>query len=256
MDNNASSLNPIGELLHTSTKTTADNAGLLLGVWACCHLPTQILGFIVGMTSSLTSQEDVRAAMDVGDYAALAPLMVLGLLGFVLGTLAYAATVMFAARALRAQPITFPDLMIAAIKRMIPVGIASLLIGAACGLGVMFLVVPGIYLLVRFCLAISATCVDELGPVESLRRSWALTQGRFWDVAAFLAVLFCVGLAAAAALVVVGGILVAVGSLAGAPGRALTGMIANAAQFLISSWGAVCLTKFYLDLSERGSAQP
>jgi hypothetical protein len=64
-------------------------------------------------------------------------------------------------------------------------------------LGLVLLVVPGLYLFGRFYLAGAAVVVEGLGPVAALRRSWALTAGAAWTILLFLvlAVLFVVGAA-------------------------------------------------------------
>jgi hypothetical protein len=62
--------------------------------------------------------------------------------------------------------------------------------------GLFALIIPGIYLAVRLCLAVPATALEDLGPADALRRSFALTAGpQLWRVLGLmLLVLMATGL--------------------------------------------------------------
>ena len=81
--------------------------------------------------------------------------------------------------------------------------VAGLVTGAVVLLGVVVLVVPGVYLLVRLRLVVASVMLEDTGPLEALGRSLALTRSHFWTVLgvglAPLAVLLVVTLAAALA---------------------------------------------------------
>jgi hypothetical protein len=49
-------------------------------------------------------------------------------------------------------------------------------------LGLLLLVIPGIYVLVRLCLAEPIAVCEQLSGRDALRRSFELTQGRFWEI--------------------------------------------------------------------------
>jgi hypothetical protein len=65
-------------------------------------------------------------------------------------------------------------------------------LGIVCGL--VLPVVPGIILAVRWSIAVPVLLGEETGVIESLRRSWAETKGRFWPTLAASAVAFMPGL--------------------------------------------------------------
>lgn len=86
----------------------------------------------------------------------------------------------------------------------VPVLGALLLAACAVMLGMLALIVPGIYLSVRLYVAVPAVVVEGAGSVEALRRSWALTAERFWHVlgVVLLTALLVLGLSVAVDLVV------------------------------------------------------
>lgn len=77
-------------------------------------------------------------------------------------------------------------------------------------MGVMLLVLPGLYLLVRLLLTPSAVVVERLSGFAALKRSWNLTSGRFWHVTGAVALL---ALIAVGLPIVFGGIAGGVASL-------------------------------------------
>jgi hypothetical protein len=241
----------VGEVLSAGTTVTLDNAGVIIGIWAACHLPAQVLGFVVGMTTGLADKEAIKNAITNHDIGAIAALAAVGLLGLVLGMLGYATTILLAARAFRGQAIALGDLLVDGVGRMISVVFASLLVGVCIGFGTLLLIIPGLYLLFRLSMTVCATCAEGLDPLTAFRRSWSLTGGRFWDIASVLGALFVVGIGAAVALLAAGVVLRIVGSVAGAAGAGLAALVINLFQFVVSAWGTACMTKFYLELADR-----
>jgi hypothetical protein len=55
--------------------------------------------------------------------------------------------------------------------------------------GLFAFIVPGIYLAVRLSLAVPAAALEDLGPSDALRRSWALTGAAFWRVLGLMALI-------------------------------------------------------------------
>lgn len=67
--------------------------------------------------------------------------------------------------------------------RLLVAVVAIPVAGFVVGFGLLFFVVPGVYLWVRLYLVIPAVIVDGDGPVEAVRTSWRLTGGRVVPVA-------------------------------------------------------------------------
>jgi uncharacterized membrane protein len=86
--------------------------------------------------------------------------------------------------------------------------LASLLMGLTILGGLILLVIPGIFLMVRLSF-VRFPVIEGAGPIEAIKRSWALTRGHWWHLAGFLLVLLGIN--------VVGAILLLVGLLVSVP---------------------------------------
>jgi hypothetical protein len=64
--------------------------------------------------------------------------------------------------------------------------LAVLLITPVTSLGLLLLVVPGLYVFARMFLVGPAMVIESLGPVAALRRSWAMTAPSSWTILLFL----------------------------------------------------------------------
>lgn len=78
---------------------------------------------------------------------------------------------------LAGRPVSFWAMLSAGLGRLLPLAGAALLTGLAILGGTLLLVVPGIIVGCGMALAIPALVSERLGPVEAIRRSWALTRG-------------------------------------------------------------------------------
>lgn len=85
--------------------------------------------------------------------------------------------------------------------------LASLLMWLAIVGGLILLIIPGIVILIRLSFVRYAV-VDGMGPVEGLKRSWAMTRGHWWHIFGF--VLAMLGLNIVGAMLLLVGLLVTV----------------------------------------------
>jgi hypothetical protein len=138
----------------------------------------------------------------------------------------------------------------AALPKFVPVFLTSLLVQVLVSLGLVFLVVPGVFLAVMLLVSTVACILEDRSPVEALKRSRELTRGNRWQV---------LGLVLILALLVIGvGLLVAIPSaVAGiVPGiGALVGrVLASAAEGLLGVFVAIILTHAFLELRRLNEA--
>jgi hypothetical protein len=112
--------------------------------------------------------------------------------------------------------------------------------------GVIALIVPGIYLAVRWYVATQSVVAEELGPVEALRRSGELVRGQWWRV---LGISLAVGLLGAVA----GGVAaLPVGALAAVANSGALLVLGNViADSVILSFTALAATLLFFDLRAR-----
>jgi uncharacterized membrane protein len=78
--------------------------------------------------------------------------------------------------------------------------IASILCMIAYMIGFALLIIPGLIILVRLSFFGFFILEGEASPVHAIKRSWALTKGRFWQLFAFGIVLGLVNIAGALAI--------------------------------------------------------
>ncbi len=108
-------------------------------------------------------------------------------------------------------PGSTPRSALTAAFAALPVYVLALAISAfPTGLGLVLLVIPGLYLLARLFLVVPIVVVERLGPVATLQRSWLLTEGQGGAIMLFiaLAILFTLG-----AGLLAGGVGAALGSV-------------------------------------------
>jgi hypothetical protein len=88
--------------------------------------------------------------------------------------------------ALRSLPKLIATSLLGAIISFAPVGIVFGVVvasgSAAIGLLLIPLVFVALWLTVRFLLAGSVVVLEQIGPIAALRRSFALTKGRWWPI--------------------------------------------------------------------------
>jgi hypothetical protein len=138
----------------------------------------------------------------------------------------------------------------AAAMRLTPVAGAVALAGLGIGLGFVALIVPGIYLWVRWFLSAQAVVAEQLGPVQGLRRSSQLVEGHWWRIFAVVIVITLVGLGLAAVVAVP---LEAGGYAAGSGLLVLLGQIA--ADAISLSFGALAGSLLFFDARVRKQRQ-
>lgn len=124
--------------------------------------------------------------------------------------------------------------------------------GLAVALGFLALIVPGIWLIVGFSVAVPVLLIERTGPVAALRRSLGLVAGRWWATAGVLLLgQLLVGLVGALLQGIVMSIPASLSDgqhAAGALGMALGGTIATA---FTAPCSAAIVTLLYMDLRVR-----
>jgi hypothetical protein len=121
--------------------------------------------------------------------------------------------------------------------------VVSLITGVAIGIGLIFLVIPGIFLAVALVFTQLAVVVEEAGVVGALKRSWSLTKGNRIR-------LFALGLIVA----IVSGILSALFGLLGVVSPAVGNLVSAAITGVMSLFGLAVLVSAYQQITDSESA--
>lgn len=188
----------VGELLSTAVQLFAGHAGLFLSVTLLVVAP--IVVFVDGVWGgALRDGPDYSPSTAAGATSGLLtafalPSLVTALHAVIVRDLGSRGNVPTAGQALRAAAPRFPAALGAVVLSSL--GIA---------LGLLLLVVPGVWLAVRWYFGAQAAVLDQTSPGASLARSAQLVKGRWWETFGALllsAVVF--GLAGAFAVAVAG----------------------------------------------------
>ncbi len=119
----------------------------------------------------------VGAGMDPESPEAVGLTVLGGVLGQVVGTYFQVGQIRMFLQAARGETPEFAVLFTGG-NRFIPVFIASLVGGIGVALGLVLLIVPGVILAIGWYFAPYLIVEQNLSPIESLKRSWALCDGQ------------------------------------------------------------------------------
>ena len=112
---------------------------------------------------------------------------------------------------LHGRPARTADVLQVGLSKFGGVWVTAFLVGLATVVGLLFLIVPGLIMMIRYWVAIPAQVIESPGATASLRRSEELTAGNRWAIFALALILgvgvFVVTLLAVGALGVVLGML-------------------------------------------------
>ncbi len=103
-----------------------------------------------------------------------------------------------------------------AMRRAAPRALAAagafFLVGLAVGVGLLALLIPGIYLMSRMYTTLTATVLEQVGPGKAVSRTWARTRGRAGHVLATLGLMFLLYVVCFIGITLVAGVASAAGS--------------------------------------------
>ncbi len=140
---------------------------------------------------------------------------------------------------MRGRPAHFGEAIGRGFARFFPIlGLAICTTLAVMG-GLLLLLVPGIMFALMFYVSLPALVVERLGPIQSMKRSAALTKGHRWKV---LGIVLLVALLSA----IGAGVVSAVLGVVGGPTVAIVGRFLW--QAIMGAFGAVVVAVIYHDL--------
>jgi hypothetical protein len=104
------------------------------------------------------------------------------ILGFILQLLAQGFVLHAAFQDMLNRHVRAGESLAVALARFFPILGVGFCVGFAGGFGLLLLIVPGIIWFVMWSVTVPACVVERLGPIESMRRSTALTKGHRWKI--------------------------------------------------------------------------
>ena len=223
------------------------NAGKLIVIVAVVVIPLSFIShFLTGVVFAATK---TTVQGPLGSYTTVAPrsfatviaVWLTGLLiTIIISAIMQAALMRGAALATLGEAVDVEASYKWGLGKLGSVILISILVCIMVGIGFILLIIPGVFLLTRFFVAIPALVVENHQGAEAISRSWNLTKGHFWHV---LGTIVVAGLITG----VVGGI---IGAFAGSSWF-LGWVFGSIAQILVAPFSALVSIVLYLDLCAR-----
>ncbi len=176
----------IGPVLSRSLTCLKDNFGAFFAIAALMKVISVLLTFLFGIHDQIMTPEALNAASGgpVAIYAkvlvaAIAPTMLA--LGMIcIGTVAY----------LQGNPTTVGDCIRSGLRRAVPLILLGLLSTIGGSIGLMFFLIPGLFLLTIWFVAGPVMMVEELGVIAAMKRSATLSKGSRMGIFGLMVLIF------------------------------------------------------------------
>lgn len=163
----------IGRVISRTIVLFRQRLWLFLGLGLFLYaLPTLLLEAALGFPAATDTSNDDNIAVILATVA----VAVIG------SVILYAALYVAAIRTDAGEHVSWQDTLKAALPLAIPVLFVGVLQSLAFVIGAIFLLVPGIILLLMFAVAGPALVAERLGVIDSMKRSRALTKGARWRI--------------------------------------------------------------------------
>lgn len=111
-----------------------------------------------------------------------AVLGVTGVLSFLGSVLVQAASITALAQSYQGQTPDWRTSLRSGSRRFLPLIAATILLSLGSGIGLIFCLIPGVFLFTMWTVTPAALVTEQRGPFSSLGRSFRLVRGRFWPV--------------------------------------------------------------------------
>lgn len=235
----------IGRVFGDTFNVFGRNFGLYIGLSLIFSgLPTFIYQLVIGsrVEAAAASADPNEVAAQMFSTASLVMGAIFFLIYMALSSILQAALVRATIQDLNGQQPTFADALSRGIAVLLPIVGLSIIMWLGISIGMMLLIIPGIYLVVRWSAAVPALVHEKLGILDSLKRSSQLTDGNRWRI---LGLLIVVIIAVFVLQMVLGLVAMAIVPLLGAVlGTAVTSAVSAIVSVLVS----IALAVSYVEL--------
>jgi hypothetical protein len=137
--------------------------------------------------------------------------------------------------------LSLTETLASVVPRLGSILVASLLAGIAVAIGLVLIIIPGLYLLTIWSVIIPVLVLEQTGAFESFGRSRALVRGYGWTVFGVIVITFLINIAAHIVVAIL------VSSFSDSVSSYLTSVIADA---IVTPFAAAVLTAMYFRLKE------
>ena len=214
---------------------------LLVPLSAIVAFPLAIAGEVISFELAIESfsiEESGRISTDFGTLVLAT--VVAFVISLVASSIVTAAVTQAVAGGIAGRQPAIGQSYRRALPRLVAVLVASVLIGLGVGLGSLALLIPGVFLLVRWVVAVPAIVIERLGPLHGMRRSWRLVKGHGWHVLAAVVTTLLIGFVVGWGL-----------SVASPRDTLWRGVLAGVGDTIVIPFVALVYSLLYLDLRAR-----
>jgi hypothetical protein len=192
----------VGEILDGTFATIRRNPRTALGLSAIFVTVQELLTVAAeALTGHLPAPAISVSQGSTAELGATATGVIGWLLAAVVGAVLTGMIVVVVSEDVLGRRTSIREVVRAVRPRLGALVLAAVLAGALPYLGLVLLVVPGVFLWGAWALTTPALIVEGLGPVRALRRSWRLAVPAFWSVWGIRALSMLIGLLMQAILV-------------------------------------------------------
>jgi hypothetical protein len=216
-------------------------------------VPLTILGTIITASTDENAFDVNAPASESG--TAIAGAIVGALVQSVGAALAVAACFKVISAAYLGERSSAGDSLRYALGRFLPLIVTYILVVLITIPGFILLLLPGIWLTIKLCMAFPAVIFERANPFRAIGRSWRLTRGNWWRVFGALFVVFLIALVINFALTaVLGGIAASSDTMSEVAFAVLATLITLLTYVLTYPLWAAVMTVIYYDLRVRHEA--
>jgi glycerophosphoryl diester phosphodiesterase family protein len=253
---------PLGELLDETFKLYRQHFTVIAGVALVIIVPNLLIALISGsyranpftylqqVLQNANNPQELQNIQNRQAQFSSSPLYLLSfpiaflLLPFTQGVIFYAA-IQFA----RGNAVTIGSVLSATARKYFLIWVILIL---SALVGITVIVIVGIWVLIRWTVAMPAMFGEDIGPIRALGRSWELTRGNWWRIfGLWLISSILVSIIVYALLALFGGIAAVIPGPAGDLRSALVNTITTIVGALVGAITPIVFTMLYLDLRVR-----
>jgi hypothetical protein len=169
----------IGEILDVAIKIYLRNAWTLFRVVLVVVAPVQVVSALIE-ASAATNESDTTTLTSHDLALTLSAIGAATILGLLANTVATGASFKAVADAYLGEPPTWRSSLRFAFARLHSILWITLLAGIATVVGLVFCIVPGVYLWIAFAVAVPVLLTEGVKGTSALGRSRGLVRGRWW----------------------------------------------------------------------------
>jgi Membrane domain of glycerophosphoryl diester phosphodiesterase len=184
----------IGETLDAGFRLLRARFGTLI---VCVLVPMVPLSIIATIIEASTNDQafDVNStATTSDDGAAIAGTLIGALIQGAAAALAVAACFRVISSAYLGERAEAGPSLRYGLSRLLPLMVAYIVLSIVIGISALFLLLPAIFLSVKWSVTFAAIVAERAGPFRAMGRSWELTRGHWWRVFGTLLVVALISL--------------------------------------------------------------